>query len=113
MREKKRWLFQPGEQLSAVPLTEETRGRAAFTERVWEGDKGWVNSQHLLSATHVFGPGGVSDLDATAMILTFIANPFRSATREAPEKLVLGTVSVLVPRRWTLDNGIFNSRLAT
>lgn len=25
----------------------------------------------------------------------------------------LGTVSVLVPRRWMLDNGILNSRLAT
>lgn len=70
-----------------------------FSQRVWEGDKNWINSQHLLSPTHITWPGGVTDLDATAVVFTFIANPLRSATKEAPEILVLGTVSVLVPRR--------------
>lgn len=47
------------------------------------------------------------------MIFTFTANPLRSATTEPPEGFVLGMVSVLVPRRWILDSGIFNSRLTT
>lgn len=59
------------------------------------------------------GPGGADDLDGTAMPLTFTASPLRSATTEPPETFALGTVSVLVPRRWTLDSGILNSRLAT
>lgn len=70
-----------------------------FSKRVWEGDKNWINSQHLLSPTHVTQPGGVTALDATTVVFTFIAKPLRSATKEAPEILVLGTVSVLVPRR--------------
>lgn len=85
------------------------RERAVFTERVWGGDKVWINSHHLLRATHIFGPDRVSDLDATAVITTFTANPLRSATIEPPEKFVLGTVSVLVPCRWTLASGILNS----
>lgn len=55
----------------------------------------------------------VNDLGATAMTFTFTANPLRSATTDPPEILALGMVSVLVPRRWMLDNGILNSRLAT
>lgn len=51
--------------------------------------------------------------DVIAASSTFTANPLRSATTEPPDALVLGTVSVLVPRRWTLDIGIFNSRLTT
>lgn len=63
--------------------------------------------------THIFGPEGVNDLDATAVTVTFTANPLRSATTEPPETFALGTVSVLVPRRWTFETGIPNSRLTT
>lgn len=55
----------------------------------------------------------VNDVDATAVTLTFTASPLRSATTEPPETFALGTVSVLVPRRWTSDSGTPNSRLAT
>lgn len=94
-----------------VPHTEpDTEGKHIFLT-VWEGDKNWINSQHLLSSTHV--PGEANDLDAIAMIFTFTANPLRSTTTEPPEIFVLGTVSVLVPCRWILDMGILNSRLTT
>lgn len=58
-------------------------------------------------------PGGAEGLGAAAVTFTFTARPLTSATTDPPEEFVLGTVSVLVPRRWMLDIGIFSSRLTT
>lgn len=75
------------------------------TEQTWEMSFSSVSS-------HGSDPEGLVN-DATLAGFTLTANPLRSATTDPTEALVLGTVSVLVPRRWTLDIGILNSRLTT
>lgn len=57
--------------------------------------------------------GRMRDLEVIAASLTLTASPLSSAVTEPPVPLVLGTVSVLVPRRWIFDIGIFSSRLTT
>lgn len=69
------------------------------------------DSSRLISS-YGFGPEGLMT-DVALAGFTFTASPLKSATKDAPEALALGTVSVLVPRRWTLDIGILNSRLTT
>lgn len=60
VREKRRWISSPGEQLSSVPSTEPDTGESTvFTRKVWDGRKDWVNSQQLLSSTHVSGLVGL------------------------------------------------------
>lgn len=71
-----------------------------------------MSASSLLITNHRSDPEGLVN-DATLGGFTFTANPLRSATTDPPEALVLGTVSVLVPRRWTLDIGILSSRLTT
>ena len=117
MRETNGDTSSSGAPLGAAALTEPQSGRPGcgegFTDRGREEEKSWINSQYLVSSTHRFCPAGADDWQSTARTFTFTASPLRSATTDPPETFALGTVSVLVPRRWTLDIGILNSRLAT
>jgi len=71
-----------------------------------------MNDSSLLISSCAFDLEGLMNY-LIALSSTFTASPLRSATTEPPEAFVLGTVSVLVPRRWTLDIGILSSRLTT